>query len=241
MSTTSPYVQVLHKQLARPIRYRWITRVFDRGIGRQDGDAGLVHTATDCEQPSASLRRLRADLTERCELERLSATRIAAVLIDSRRQTAREITTLTEEADSVRQHIDQLSDTQSAELNRVAETEAHLPEAVVRARREREVAAGLAFHQARLDRVDERVRARRAHLAEIDAKLQTLFEGLQSRTFALAEYFERRASNQSRSYLLRVPADGEGHPLNTRTKLTAPAWAHGLNPWLQADPTAAQA
>lgn len=236
-TATSPHVRVLLSQLARPIPYRWVTRLVDRGIGRSDGRAGLAHEVEEGAQPSASLRRLDADLTERCELERLAATRMAAPLLDLRRQNRKEIEALTDEGDELRLYLETVSGMPAADLNRVGASEAHLPEVQVKARREREAAARLAPLRARLGHTGDRVRALKIELAEIDGKLTTLFEGMQARTWALAEYYERRASNQSRSYLLRTPAEqGLGHPLNTRTKLTAPSWTSGANPWLPADP-----
>lgn len=234
MSTNTPHLTALNARFAKEIPYRLWTRVRDGWfVGRRDADADLAHAVPFGDQPSASLRELVAIHQQRCELELLAATRTAAVLLDRRRELAlRQSDLAVEHADLARQLASQRQVPADA-LAAVPRAEAHLtPEQRV-GRRAREHAARLAPLVARLTRVEHDQAAAHAALAELDGKLTTLFEGLQSRVAALTRYYERRCAHQIRAYLRRSPAvDGATHPLNTRAQVTEPEWATGSNPWL---------
>ncbi|WP_125131163.1 hypothetical protein [Microbacterium sp. 10M-3C3] len=234
MTAPSAHHAALRAPLSAPLAYPLRLRLYDGFVvGRRDADTSLAHEPVSGRQPSASLRRLDAELGERCERELWQATAQAAPLIDRRGEILHALPALRAQVDALRARIEAGSASSDAELNRVSATEAHLAPAVVRARRQREAAARLAAPRAQLAALEARIGALEGERAQLEGWLTTLFDGLVTRARALANLYERRAGTLVRSYLRRTPApDAHRHPLNARAPFAPPAWSSGPNPWL---------
>ncbi len=234
MTEPSARHAALHAPLWAPLPYPLRLRLYDGFVvGRRDADTSLAHEPVSGRQPSASLRRLDAELGERCERELWEATGHAAPMIDRRSEILRTLPVLRDQTDVLRAHIEHDSTPSEAELSRVSATEAHLAPGVVRARRQREAASRLAAPRAQLAALSARIDALESEKAQLEGWLTTLFDGLVTRARALANLYERRAGTLVRSYLRRTPSpDAHRHPLNTRPPFAPPAWAYGPNPWL---------
>lgn len=232
MSTHTLHRTAMSAPLARPLPYPFVQRLRDAWfIGRRDAPKELAHESTDDVQPSASLRGLAAELAARCEWERHEALRIASPLIDEHREHRQVITSLTRQIAEDEVNIATASITEPTAYDRVPQNEAHLTPMQRKERRDREtrkaVAPLIARHRANV----AQAQARELKSAELAGTLSTLFEALQTRVTTLANHYERRAANQVRGYLRRVPGNAD-HPLNQRAALRAPAWASEPNPWL---------
>ncbi|WP_137772021.1 MULTISPECIES: hypothetical protein [unclassified Microbacterium] len=235
MTTPKLHQAAMNLPLASPLPYPLFQRLRDAWIvGRRDGQKKAAHDVTGSEQPSASLRGLDAELTARCEWERLEAIRIASPLIDEHREHLTVITMLNRQIIEANAEIDARSVTDPSEYDRVPKSEAHLTPAQRKERRDREARNAIAPLIARRDASDAQVKTRELQAAEIAGMLVTLFEALQTRVTTLANHYERRAANQIRSYLRRAPGDAE-HPLNRRAAFSPPEWACEPNPWLPAE------
>lgn len=236
MTEPSAHRAALRAPLSPSLSYPLRLRLYDGFIvGRRDADTSLAHEPVAGRQPSASLRRLDAELSERCERELWEATGHAAPLIDRRGEILRALPALRAQADLLRGRIEHDSTPSEVDLNRVSATEAHLAPEVVRARRQREAAARLSAPRTQLAVLTAHIDALETEKAQLEGWLTTLFDGLATRARALANLYERRAGTLVRSYLRRTPApDAHRHPLNMRTPFTPPAWAAGSNPWLAA-------
>lgn len=236
MTTSSQlHIQALHQPTVSPRHYGLITRIADGHNGRRDARHGLARKAGDNQQPTHSLRRLKADNDERCELEYRAAVTTAAILIDQARILDHKITADEAEIADLREHLEAARTSAASEPIATHATEQHLTRDVVAGRRQREVAARLAPLEAAVRRAEDQLVRDRATRAEVHGQLETLWDGTKSRVFAIADFFERRATTQARAYLRRKPPKAdETHPLMTRSTITAPDWAYQPNPWLPA-------
>lgn len=236
MTTSSQlHIQALHQPAVSPRRYGPFTRYADGRNGRRDARGQLAREVGDNQQPTHSLGRLQADNDERCELEYRAAVTTAAILIDQARFLDHKITADKAEIADLRARLEAARASASSEPTITYATEQHLTPDVVVGRRQREVAARLSPLETAVRRAEDQLVQDRATRAEVRGQLETLWDGTRSRVFAIADYFERRATTQARAYLRRKPPKAdEAHPLMKRAPITAPEWAYQPNPWLPA-------
>lgn len=236
MTTSSQlHIQALHQPTVNPRRYGLFTRIADGHNGRRDARGQLAREVGDNQQPTHSLGRLKADNDERCELEYRAAVTTAAILIDQARILDHKITADEAEIADLGERLTAARASAASEPTTTHATEQHLTPDVVAGRRQREVAARLSPLETAVRRAEDQLVQDRATRAEVRGQLETLWDGTKSRVFAIADYFERRATTQARAYLRRKPPKaGEAHPLMTRSMITAPDWAYQPNPWLPA-------
>ena len=235
-NTRRDYVYALRRRFARPIHYTWVVRAFDSWIiGRSDADAKLAHeVAESADQPSASLRRLDSQKTQRSAREQLRAIQIAAPLIDRRRAVTTAIEQLEHDIAAFKAELDEHA-ASDKELSTRYPSESHLTDDEVRSRRSGEIEKKR-LGPTRRKLADAQTSLVNLHkqLAELDAQLQTLHEGLIARVVAITHYYETRAQTQIRAYLRRTPeTEDASHPLNRRSALAVPSWAtEPLPVWL---------
>lgn len=230
------HIYALRRRFARPLHYLWIVRAYDGWIvGRADADAKLAHDLERLDQqPSASLRHLDSLKTQRAAREQLRAIQIAAPLIDQRRAVIGSIAQLEEDVETYTAQLAEQAATEQ-ELGTRYPSEDHLAADEVRSRRVGEVEKKrLGPIRRKLSDATSSLAALQKQLAELDAQLQTLHEGLIARVTTITHYYETRAQTQIRAYLRRTPETEDAtHPLNRRDALAMPSWAtEPLPVWL---------
>lgn len=233
MTTTPVSHQALRQGRARHQPYLFHLRVTDALHGRRDAKGQLAYVTGIGGQPTHSLARLKADSDERCEREYHGALTTAAVLIDQARTLDRRIVSGLATIEDLEKRLDVEVAAAAAMPILASANEQHLPHATIVRRRGTDALNLRAPLQAKIQAARSQLAEDHASYAEVLAQIETLWDGLQSRVSAIADYFERRATTQARAYLRRTPPKTGGeHPLITRDPITPPEWADQPNPWL---------